>query len=37
MATVAERYGRPSIGLHWIIDCVYACIELREMYREISG
>ncbi|MDY6948302.1 MAG: cytochrome b [Pseudomonadota bacterium] len=36
MATVAERYGRPSIILHWVtlalLIGVYACIELREMY-----
>jgi superoxide oxidase len=36
MATVAERYGRLSIVLHWItlalLIGVYACIELREMY-----
>jgi superoxide oxidase len=36
MATVAERYGRLSILLHWVTLAlmigVYACIELREMY-----
>jgi cytochrome b561 len=36
MATVAERYGRLSIILHWVtlalLIGVYACIELREMY-----
>lgn len=36
MATVAERYGRLSIILHWftlaLLIGVYACIELREMY-----
>lgn len=36
MATVAERYGRLSIILHWLtlalLVGVYACIELREMY-----
>lgn len=36
MASVAERYGRLSIVLHWItlalLIGVYACIELREMY-----
>jgi cytochrome b561 len=36
MATVAGRYGRLSIVLHWItlapLIGVYACIELREMY-----
>jgi cytochrome b561 len=36
MATVAERYGRLSIILHWVTLAlmigVYACIELREMY-----
>lgn len=36
MVTVAERYGRLSIVLHWItlalLIGVYACIEFREMY-----
>ena len=40
MATVAERYGRLSIVLHWItlalLIGVYACIELREIYPKGS-
>lgn len=35
-----ERYGRLSIGLHWLmlllLIAVYACIELREIYPKGS-
>jgi superoxide oxidase len=35
-----DRYGRLSIGLHWLmfllIVAVYACIELREFYPKGS-
>jgi cytochrome b561 len=36
MSTVAQRYGKASIILHWLtlilLIGVYACIELREMF-----
>lgn len=36
----AERYGSPSIAMHWLmlllLAAVYACIELRELYPKGS-
>ncbi len=36
MSTVADRYGKVSIVLHWLmlilLIAVYACIELRELF-----
>lgn len=31
-----QRYGYLSIGLHWLILAVYACIELRELFPKHS-